>query len=199
MMNVSSGQQKRKHYQNDAYIEEECVNDLAFAAKYASVGVCSSNRDNDPSDGPVNGLGVDLNSDCEESKAGRVDIVVNDQNESNIATCHESSDDESDIDLTEGLQKMNEYSDEEIRGRRQGRGKNSKEKDQAISTIMEIPKTQNEIDIYNCAVTDLEKQLEINLGLTAEELSDTKKKVDEENCSNIAMIQTKKLQLVSAL
>lgn len=192
-MNVSSGQQKRKHYQNDAYIEEECVDDLTFAAKYASVDASSSNGDSNPSDGPVNGLGVDTNSNCEVSKIGRVDIAQNDVKESNIGICHESSDDESDIDLTEGLEKMNEYSDEEIRGRRQGGGKNPKGKDQAVSTTMEIPKTQNEIDVYNCAVTDLEKQLEINLGLTAEELSDTKKKV-EENGSNIAMIQTKKLQ-----
>lgn len=66
----------------------------------------------------------------------------------------EDSDNESDIDLSEAIREMDE-NDSEDEG---GRGKKKKSE-------RTVPKTQNELDLYNCPMVDLEKRLGLDLDL----------------------------------
>jgi len=139
-----TSQAKRKHnYQQDSY-PEQVVDDLAFAASYAIVPtelprqaptkVKIDVKDDDSSTG--------ASGNHEENKMRDVQELDDDE---------DSSSDESDVDLSEELARME---------------KEDEPKKASQNSRIVVPTTQNEVDIYNCPIKELEKKLDLNLGVS---------------------------------
>jgi hypothetical protein len=139
---MSGYQQKRKYNQQDGYTE--AVDDLTFAAGYAIVttpDVPPEPTKQNLSKGATDDIQIEEDTSDESSDDG-------DKTEMR-SKGDEDSGDESDIDLSEQLAKMEKED--------QPKPKNSR---------IVVPTTQNEIDLYNCPVADLEKKLELDLGIS---------------------------------
>jgi rRNA processing protein Gar1 len=138
---MSGYQQKRKYAQENEYAA--AVDDLTFASAFAMMTTPDATPELSQQKEPI----------TDEIKIDEDDISnesADDEEESlEEAIVELESDDESDIDLSEQLSKM-ENED-------QPKSKNSK---------IAVPKTQNEIDLYNCPVTELEKKLDLDLGIS---------------------------------
>lgn len=98
----------------------------------------------------------DSDSSSESSKEQRKDDHDDDKDDDGGGNKNEdevdsSEDDESDVDLSRELAQMESDDDEPKQGSKSNR--------------IVVPKTQNELDVYNCPVTELEKTLDLGLEL----------------------------------
>ena len=161
--------------------EEECIDDLAFAATFAIVptidtstkqgsndikldsssSTCKIEAEGPQMDSEI--IGIDdetytttsVNTTSTPSDEGTTEksptLPTQEQNE-RVGEDEESDECESDIDLSEALKQM----DEDDSGDEGGKGK----KKQSERTA---PKTHNELDLYSCPIADLEKRLDLDL------------------------------------
>ena len=134
---MSEYQQKRKYAQENEYAA--AVDDLTFASTFAMMATPDTTQPSEQKEPITDEIKIDEDDISDESE---------DKEEESLEEAAKS-DDESDIDLSEQLSKM-ENED-------QPKSKNSK---------IAVPKTQNEIDLYNCPVTELEKRLDFDLGIS---------------------------------
>lgn len=141
---------KRKHGQKDQSIYADEVDDLAFAATFAIVTApdipLQETKEVETKED------IDIDDDDESSSEESEDEkdpanTVRD----NQVDDESSSDDESEVDLTEELREIEKMEDQT-----KGGGK----------TQIVIPTTQNEVDLYNCPVNELEKRLNLDLGVS---------------------------------
>ncbi len=138
---MSRQQQKRKSEQPDSYCE--VVDDLAFAASFAIVTIPDVPEPSnlvqvkrEADEIPVGDGTSDESSDEEDEVKSRKEI-------------DEDSGDESDIDLSQQLAQME-----------------NDDAPKAKTSRIVVPKTQNEIDLYNCPISDLDKKLDLDLGIS---------------------------------
>jgi len=139
-----TSQAKRKHnYQQDSY-PEEVADDLAFAATFAIVPTELPRQE--PTKAKIDVKEDDSSTDAsdnhDENKMRDVHGLDDDE---------DSSSDESDVDLSEELARME---------------KEDEPKKASQNSRIVVPTTQNEVDIYNCPVKELEKKLDLDLGVS---------------------------------
>ncbi|GFH58852.1 hypothetical protein CTEN210_15328 [Chaetoceros tenuissimus] len=140
---------KRKHGQEDQSIYANEVDDLAFAATFAIVTTPDIPLQETKEVETKEEIDIDdedeSSSDESEDEKDPANAVRDNQVDD------ESSDDESEVDLTEELREIEKMEDQT-----KGAGK----------TQIVIPTTQNEVDLYNCPVNELEKRLNLDLGVS---------------------------------
>jgi len=200
----SSFAKERKRFHNDTYDENEkqslsvdtpVVDDLQFASLYATTAQFT----HIPAENKYN-------------------------NNNNTEIEKEETDDESDVDLTHALQQMEEDHEEEeeeedvfLHGRTPKSsgteyGVHPKSfKSVTSSTAATTALTQHEIDLFNCPIMTLQKQLDFNLQVDTSDLppvltttipvehptDDTHKNRTVLDTSSVTTISTTTLQLVS--
>jgi Gar1/Naf1 RNA binding region. len=148
------------------------VDDLEFAANFAFV--TTPTTDSTPSTLPIHKPTTrmhpeetldqddqesDSSSDSSDEKDDTERGVDDDDDDdddgvdegNNDGEVDSSEDDESDVDLSKELAQMENEEDEPKHGSKSNR--------------IVVPKTQNELDVYNCPVTELEKTLDLGLEL----------------------------------
>ena len=140
---------KRKHGQEDQSIYVDEVDDLAFAATFAIVTTpdipLQETKEVETKED------IDIDDDDESASEESEDELDPANTVRDNQVDDESSDDESEVDLTEELREIEEMEDQT-----KGGGK----------TQIVIPTTQNEVDLYNCPVNELEKRLNLDLGVS---------------------------------
>ena len=150
---MSGYQQKRKYNNNQQhdFNSEEIADDLAFAATFALVYTpdIPEPPTQKPPQAPTDNIDIDEDdsSDDDDDSSDEKNQI----RDTDAGPADDDSDDESDIDLSEQLAKMEED--------------DAPKKGSQNSRIV-VPTTQNEIDLYNCPVAELEKKLDINLGVS---------------------------------
>lgn len=140
---MSNNQQKRKYSQQDDFAGT--MDDLAFAATFAIV----EDEQESSKENLTEKEGATDDTDSKEDGSSDESLnVVGDKNEMRGEE-NDDSDDESDVDLSEQLAKMED-----------------EDKPKSKNSRIVVPTTQNEIDLYNCPVNDLEKKLNLDLGIS---------------------------------
>ncbi len=158
-------------------IHVEPVDDLAFAATFANCtayneDVDSSSARIDTNNAIAMSIQESINDHHHHESKTREDELHNNNND--------ESDDESDVDLTQELLQMQnheeDYHDYHNAAGASGQMKHTKNKSsmqqqqqqqQTMTIPKNIPKTQNEVDLYNCPIEDLNKLdiLDINIDI----------------------------------
>jgi hypothetical protein len=139
-----TSQAKRKHnYQQDSY-PEQVLDDLAFAATFAIVPTEL------PRQAPTK-VKVEVKEDDSSNDASGNHDENKMRDVQGLDEDEDSSSDESDVDLSEELARME---------------KEDEPKKASQNSRIVVPTTQNEVDIYNCPIKELEKKLDLNLGVS---------------------------------
>mmetsp|Transcript_11337 Transcript_11337/g.21216 ORF Transcript_11337/g.21216 Transcript_11337/m.21216 type:complete len:666 (-) Transcript_11337:1731-3728(-) len=195
---IGHQQQKRKNYVYEDVYEEENVDDLEFAAKFAIVTSPTTDNiptssDDFPNQHPATNKGVNNKLDQEADKNELLGDSSNDEDvtkrdngddnddddndERNSKEAASSEDDESDVDLSQELAKMDSDDEDEP--------KHGSKRNHIV-----VPTTQNELDVYNCPVTELEKTLDLGL-----EIGDALVFEPDESGVMIARVQEDRIRL----
>ena len=164
----SEGSESEGEDENEIVIDEEEVDEKVIDVQPAS----------------------DKDIENDKVQVDAVDVHPTTIKETQEAVESEDEGDISDIDLTEQLANMEDDDDVPLtsnNNKRNKNNKNNKQNQQANKNIPRGPRTENEIDIYNCPTSELEK---LNVGTLSAE-STTTKQVSSSILPNLSINQTK--------
>eukprot|EP00551_Chaetoceros_affinis_P005890 CAMPEP_0203686082 /NCGR_PEP_ID=MMETSP0090-20130426/48879_1 /ASSEMBLY_ACC=CAM_ASM_001088 /TAXON_ID=426623 /ORGANISM="Chaetoceros affinis, Strain CCMP159" /LENGTH=747 /DNA_ID=CAMNT_0050555297 /DNA_START=98 /DNA_END=2341 /DNA_ORIENTATION=+ len=178
---------KRKKIDRSRQVEEQIVDDLAFAATFATIPSCLIPPQENIATATATAQVAHNDSSRTDKLRGNDDGGSCCDETSASSSSDSDSDNESDVDLTNELMQMEDEDEDE----HERIGSKNKKKNNNISSnsgavtgttnintkpkTIDVIKSQNEVDLYNCPIEDLNKLdiIDVNINVSATPIDDT--------------------------